>query len=64
MCVWGWRARDVCLGMGFANIPRPGLGVLDLLVDDWAGVAVKAALLMGGLACSSLCLLLGKTMSL
>lgn len=34
MCVWGWIAHDVCLGMGFANTPRPG--VSDLLVDDWA----------------------------
>lgn len=48
MCVWGWRAHDVCLGMGFANTPRPGPGVSDLLVDDWAGVAVKAAPLTPG----------------
>lgn len=64
MSVWGWIAHDVYLGMGFVNTPRPGPGVLDL-PDDWARAAVKAAPLTGGgLACSSLCLLLGKTMSL
>lgn len=48
--------------MGFANTPGPGVSDLP---DDWAQAAVEAAPLTGeGLACSSLCLLLGNTVSL